>query len=262
MLLNGHKGVFSIFFALAVFVLIGFRDYSEAYDFAGWEQGAAGYEKAEKAARDSEEPLIVYFYTSWCGYCKKLDKTYLSSADVQSVLEPIRKVAIDPEKGSADRTLQITYGVRGFPAFFVTIPGLGSPPVQVHPFMMRGSMSTADFSKAIKMVIGRQYNNKGVSLVNEKNFEQALGYLDKALSFYDGNPDLYYNRGQVYYELAQKPKDLSLLTKAEESYQAALTIDGNHQRSQEAPARVRKSRSQWEEEKLSSSSLPSSAPQR
>lgn len=248
MLQERTKAPFALLMVVALALLAGFRATGEAYDFSGWEQGAAGYESAAKTALDREEPLVIYFSTEWCGWCKKLNQMYLESADVQKTLAPLHKVAVNPDKGSAEKVLQSKFGVRGFPAFLVTVPAAGGNPVKIHPFMSTGFVTTAQFVNAINLTIERQYNDKGAALIGKKEFDQAVKNFEKALTYYSKDPNVHYNMGLAYGEMARKEKDLELLAKAEQSYQAALDIDANHQRAQRELQWVRERRSEWEKQ--------------
>ena len=73
-------------FAIAVclFIVKSFSDqYVPSYDFQDWEHGASGYHLALEEAKAAEEPLIIYFHTSWCGWCEKLDKNYLATHEAE-----------------------------------------------------------------------------------------------------------------------------------------------------------------------------------
>ena len=84
-----------------------------------WYEGATGYQKAMKEAREDGTPVAVYFYTDWCGYCKQLDEGLLSQPRVQEPFRYIVKVKINPEQGQAEQAIANEYGVNGFPSFFI-----------------------------------------------------------------------------------------------------------------------------------------------
>ncbi|MGB7061353.1 MAG: thioredoxin fold domain-containing protein [Candidatus Zixiibacteriota bacterium] len=77
-----------------------------------------------KAKKEKKHPL-VHFYTNWCGWCKRMDKTTFSDEAVIEVLNesyvPIRvngqsgeKVKVDG-KESTERQVAGKYGVRAYP---------------------------------------------------------------------------------------------------------------------------------------------------
>jgi thiol-disulfide isomerase/thioredoxin len=116
-----------------------------------WLNGAGGYARAVELQKELNVPLIVYFYTDWCGYCRILDNQYLPSAPVQDYLRGVVKVRINPEHGQAERALANRYGVNGYPSFFV-MRNSATRSVDVHPFRRGGNLTPAEFAKACRVV--------------------------------------------------------------------------------------------------------------
>jgi thiol-disulfide isomerase/thioredoxin len=137
-----------------------------------WLYGAAGYARALELQRETNGPLVVYFYTDWCPYCHALDNEYLPSAPVQEYLRNAVKVRINPEDDSANREIARQYGVRGYPAFFV-IAGPNTFPQSVSPFYKRGNLSPAEFAEKCREV------SRGVNLVRPtaRVPKQDAGYV-------------------------------------------------------------------------------------
>jgi thiol-disulfide isomerase/thioredoxin len=82
----------------------------------GWSEGATSLEDALQAQRDDGAPVALYFYTDWCGYCKRLNRA-VSGGGLE--LDGFLKVRINPEKGAAEHALAQRYGIRGYPSVFV-----------------------------------------------------------------------------------------------------------------------------------------------
>ncbi len=116
-----------------------------------WLYGAAGYARAVELQRELNVPLVVYFYTDWCSYCRTLDSQYLPSAPVQDYLRGVVKVRINPEQGLAERALAQRYGVNGYPSFFI-IRQSAWQPVGVSPFRKAGNMTTTQFANACRAI--------------------------------------------------------------------------------------------------------------
>lgn len=116
-----------------------------------WFHGAAGYAKAVELQRELKLPLVVYFYTDWCGYCRALDNQYLPSAPVQDYLRGVVKVRINPEHGRAELALSKRYGISGYPSFFVMRQPT-TRPVKVHPFGKTGNLTPQQFANACRAV--------------------------------------------------------------------------------------------------------------
>ncbi|REJ73459.1 MAG: thioredoxin family protein [Acidobacteria bacterium] len=89
-------------------------------DFSTWLEGASGMLEATQRFDANPKPILVYFYTDWCGYCRQFERDLLASEEVQSYLrDEVLAVRINPEKGGGDAQVSRRYGVRGFPALFV-----------------------------------------------------------------------------------------------------------------------------------------------
>jgi thiol:disulfide interchange protein len=91
---------------------------------AGWEEiswleNAAGYTAALREAENSGAPVLVYFYTEWCPYCRQLNQGLLSEPAVQDQIGEMLAVRVNPEAGPDEQSLAGHYGVRGYPALFV-----------------------------------------------------------------------------------------------------------------------------------------------
>jgi len=116
-----------------------------------WLHGAAGYARAIELQKELNVPLVVYFYTDWCGYCRTLDNKYLPSVPVQDYLRGVVKVRINPEHGQAERALSTRYGINGYPAFFV-MRHPSTRPVNLNPFRRVGALTPTEFADACRAV--------------------------------------------------------------------------------------------------------------
>src|SRR5678816_653242 len=115
-----------------------------------WLRDAPGYERALELQKESNGPLIVYFYTDWCPYCRSLDNQYLPSQPVRDYLRTVVKVRINPGHGRAERELANRYGVTGYPSYFV-IQKAAAAPRQISPFRRGGpNLTTAEFAVAMQ----------------------------------------------------------------------------------------------------------------
>lgn len=68
---------------------------------------------AQAEAKRSHKLLMVDFYTSWCGFCKKLDAETYTDANVIRLSGQVVTVKVDAEHDG--RNLAQKYGVTGFP---------------------------------------------------------------------------------------------------------------------------------------------------
>jgi tetratricopeptide (TPR) repeat protein len=203
-----------------------------AYDFTDWYHGASGYEDALEEVMNAEKPLILYFHSGSCKWCKKLDSEYLASYEVDQFLSKIAKVEMSSSKEAPEKALYDTYGVTGVPSFFVLIPSMDSKPAKsISPFVKGNHMTPDEFISGMKKKITSKYNNKGYSLFTNKHYEEALKYFEMTLNFDLENVYAYYAMGLVYHTLSYNQKDSDLLEKAKENYSKALEIDPNHEES-------------------------------
>lgn len=135
------------------FLLVGksfFDNFEPAYTFPHWEHGASGYQLALKEAKASNKPLIVYFHTSWCGWCKKLDRNYLATFKAEEFLRTIPKVEINPDKGEAEKVLFKEFGLTGYPAFLLLNPKDLQSPIHLSPFVNGRDLSVDEFLDEIR----------------------------------------------------------------------------------------------------------------
>jgi thiol:disulfide interchange protein len=119
------------FLATFLVVLAGLVPVAEALPtvIANWYEGAAGYELAVEEARSTQKPMMVYFRTDWCGYCKQFESVLLSSEVVQSYFDEVITVTINPETGNGEAKLALAYQVEAFPAIFIH----SADQARVHP---------------------------------------------------------------------------------------------------------------------------------
>lgn len=88
-------------------------------DFSSWSNGADGYAEALRRGEEQRKPVLVYFYTDWCGYCRQFEQQLLSERDLDEYLDSIVTVRVNPEAGPEEAAVAQRYGVRSFPSLFV-----------------------------------------------------------------------------------------------------------------------------------------------
>jgi len=72
-----------------------------------------------RLADEGDKPVLVYFYTDWCPYCREFDDQLVAAPEVDTYLREIVAVRINPELGAAEAELARRYGINGFPALYV-----------------------------------------------------------------------------------------------------------------------------------------------
>jgi|GEM_PF-2434594 len=118
------------------------------YDYA-WLEGESGFRSGiEQAAREGR-PVVMYFYTDWCGYCRQLENNLLEDATVEDYTKYLVKIRINPDKGQFQRQLAREYGIRGYPSLFV-LPDLDSKPKRISQSRGGRLKSPSEFVDTLK----------------------------------------------------------------------------------------------------------------
>lgn len=94
--------------ALAIILMVAGALQAVA-DSIAWRTNFAS---ATAEAQKTNKPLLVDFYTSWCGWCKQLDSETYTDARVVALSKSFVCVKLDAEK---DRKTTARYKVTGYP---------------------------------------------------------------------------------------------------------------------------------------------------
>ncbi|WP_299890782.1 thioredoxin domain-containing protein [uncultured Lacinutrix sp.] len=74
------------------------------------------FDDAKKMALSTNKLILVDFWATWCGPCKRMDSESWSKEEVQSLMNNYVPVKIDLDK---NKSLALKYGVRGIPYVFI-----------------------------------------------------------------------------------------------------------------------------------------------
>ena len=124
---------------------------AEAVIASQWHTKPSNFEKIEEAAKKKDEPYIIFFYTDWCGYCKKMNKKYLSDSKVESILSQYYRIKINPDNGEEEKALANEKGVRGYPDFRIVHPD--GRAIKIHPFREGESLKVKAFIRNLKAAL-------------------------------------------------------------------------------------------------------------
>lgn len=117
--------------ALTLMALSALPGSAVEFSDLSWYEGAKGMERAVEEAQRYEKPLVIYFRTDWCPYCRQFEQDLLGTEEVEIFMKKLVCVTINPEAGAAEMQLASAYGVRGYPAIFLHPATLGQPrPIQ------------------------------------------------------------------------------------------------------------------------------------
>jgi len=115
--------------------------------WVGWYSGVDGYERGLEQARSMNRPLVVYFHTDWCNYCRAMNKDFLPDPLVRRFLSNVLRVHLNPESSAEAQALATVFGVAGYPSFFVLPAGDGpSGAKRVHPFRNGVAITPQEFA--------------------------------------------------------------------------------------------------------------------
>ena len=92
-----------------------------------WLRDASGYATASRASTAEGVPVLIYAYTDWCTFCKKLESDYFSDYRVSGTLRQFIKVRLNTEQSAANNALFTRWGGTGYPSLFIQQPGQTLP---------------------------------------------------------------------------------------------------------------------------------------
>lgn len=109
-----------LFFALTALLIAGYKWHwvntqqvsppsNSRYNSTIWYNGTIGYYDAKIAADNNNAPMLIYLYTDWCQYCRRLEDDVLSSKKFKETFSSFVKVKMNPERNStAEGIMKIT----------------------------------------------------------------------------------------------------------------------------------------------------------
>lgn len=119
------------------------------------------YDKALELGKEQNKHVLVYFTTSWCGYCKKMKRTTFKDPKVMELMngefilavvdgDSHNKLNITDKDGKpmemTERQLTRAFGVRGYPTFiFLKSDGTTIAPIS-------GYLPAAQFELALRFI--------------------------------------------------------------------------------------------------------------
>lgn len=208
---------------------------ASGYSASGWENGARGYESALEDARRDGQPIIVYFNTEWCPWCRQLNEKYLPDSRVRSVLREFVKVSVNPEDGDSERRLFEQFGGGGYPGFFVVLPTMDARPLKLSPFKKDGPWPPERFAEEIRERTATAFERGGIERARLNDCEGAIGYFESALEWTEQRQaSIYFNIARCYHVQANQQRDRDLLARAKSYYEKALRHDPSHAASRKA----------------------------
>ena len=194
-------------------------------ELRGWLQGPKNHNEVLQYATQGEKPILVYFYTDWCPYCKRLNKDYISSPEFQELTTGFYRVQINPEKSkSGNKLFKYEYGGTGFPSVYVYIPKISKYRNILSPFFKDGDLTQTEYVQLISESIARDYNNKAFSYYKLKKYKITRDYLLKSLTYDMNNKYTLLLLSSPYQQEGFDTGNKQLINKAKLLYEKILIL--------------------------------------
>ncbi len=74
--------------------------------------------KSLEKALETKKPVIVFFYTDWCGFCQRFAPTYHKISKHKDIKKNFAIAYVNCEDAK-NSTLMSEYGIQGFPTVYV-----------------------------------------------------------------------------------------------------------------------------------------------
>lgn len=147
------------------------------------------FDQAKTLAKQSRHPIMLYFTTEWCGWCKVMEKETFTAPSVIKRSKDYLSVKLDAEKDG--KALAQKYKISSFPTFvFVNSEGTEVGRIvgycQAEPFNTKTSaiLSSPLERKALVALLAKEPTNCA-ALCKLANIELADGNLEEARKHLD-----------------------------------------------------------------------------
>ncbi|MBQ8211693.1 MAG: thioredoxin fold domain-containing protein, partial [Treponema sp.] len=82
------------------------------------------YDKGQTYAKaqETKKPMVVFFYTDWCGFCQRFAPTFHKIVKSKEIKKDFGIAYVNCEKQENSQLMQ-EYGIEGFPTVFVVKDG-------------------------------------------------------------------------------------------------------------------------------------------
>ena len=133
-------------------------------------------EQAKKLALSTDKLIIVDFWASWCGPCKRMDKESWSDPEIQKIMKNYVPLQIDIDVKKRDA---MKYGVRAIPYIFI-IDGNGEV-----IYRSLGYMPKQEVARVLKKyALNTSFlKNAAVKFYQHQNYVTSLRLAERYLDF-------------------------------------------------------------------------------
>jgi Tfp pilus assembly protein PilF len=196
---------------------------SRPFVSTSWQRGARGFADATQEQARVKAPLLVYFYTDWCRYCREFDRTLLPDSGFGSYRAV--RVRVNPEAGREEKALADRFGVTGYPTvYMINAPSVS--PAELHLGSRAEKEGPFNFFSGAELVAQcEKQRQRSVAELVYLGFERrqsgdaagAIRALDEALEMEPEKAEAWLQRGIT----RQKSGDSD---RAYEDYRTALSL--------------------------------------
>lgn len=163
------------------------------------------FEKGMESAREKNLPVVIDFYTDWCGYCKVLENKVFPDPEVSKELDQFQKIRVN---GDERRELVKKFQINGYPTvLFLDSKGgyLGR---------VVGLPSAKDLKERLKSAFDRRNLESDLLQKIQDEPEEVLPYFNMGIYHYQINN---FEKASEFFLKAHliKPEEINLPKKRE-----------------------------------------------
>lgn len=126
-------------------------------------------------ARRTGKPMMIDFYTDWCGWCDELDKKVYTDSDIIKLAEDFISVKIDADE---DEETKEKYRVNAYPTIIFT----DSQGKEISK--IRGYKKAPFFAQSMSQVLAKVPKPVVKPKIKKTSSSKVLGPEDKAKTIY------------------------------------------------------------------------------
>jgi len=158
----------------------------------------ADFEFAERQQRETGAPLLVYFRTDWCGYCRRLEQGLLADPAVEGYLsDAVVRCRVNPEESAEAEAIARRYRVTGYPTLYLAAAGVA--PVRVSTYGSGTQELPAEqFIEELRgdrLRLAQALVAAGDRTRRGGDLDAALELLDRAVTLGEGGAQAHFYRG-------------------------------------------------------------------